>query len=205
MGAAVLGQNRMTPIRVITGLSLGLGFLSLSSGLFMSAKAGLSSILLERAWAQSTEAQIPVSPWRSLDALPYARLSVPGTDISRVVLDRASGQALAFAPGFVTGSYPVGHPGSSAIAAHKNTHFAFLKDLTSGDHVQVELLSGKTVTYRVKDIEIINSDTDDLYIQSAFSELVLITCYPFDALSFGGPMRYVVRAEKVRPIFQTNA
>jgi len=29
------------------------------------------------------------------------------------------------------------------------------------------------------------------------SRLALITCYPFDAVSFNGPMRYVVYAEKV--------
>ena len=33
-------------------------------------------------------------------------------------------------------------------------------------------------------------------IPSAVGALVLLTCYPFDAVTAGGPLRYVVTAER---------
>lgn len=186
--------------KLIIAAGLLSGGLIFGSGVWMGGKAVLAQHLLEGAWDQSVETQTPVQPWKSMDARPMAKLSVPALDKSVIVFDRASGQALAFGPGHMPETAPIGANGTAAIAAHKNTHFAFLKGLSSGMTFTVELVSGEVQTYRVTGTEIINTDTHSFTIPSdpnARSELALITCYPFDAVSFGGPLRYIVTGERV--------
>jgi sortase A len=44
-------------------------------------------------------------------------------------------------------------------------------------------------------MEIVNADETELRLDGDTSKLVLVTCYPFDALRAGGPLRYVITAE----------
>ena len=56
------------------------------------------------------------------------------------------------------------------------------------------------LTYKVTHTQILDSRKDGLPIEvkaKTPSRLALVTCYPFDAVSFNGPMRYVVYAERV--------
>jgi len=56
------------------------------------------------------------------------------------------------------------------------------------------------MSYRITHMEILDSRETGITIEGTAimpSRLALITCYPFDAVSFNGPMRYVVYAEKV--------
>jgi len=47
-------------------------------------------------------------------------------------------------------------------------------------------------------LEIADARTTDLRLDDGTS-LVLVTCYPFDAIDAGGPLRYVVTAVVDRP------
>ncbi len=49
----------------------------------------------------------------------------------------------------------------------------------------------------VEDIDIFDSRTDTLLRPSGDNDLFLITCYPFDALLPGGPLRYLVMAGRL--------
>ena len=95
------------------------GALILGSGLWMNGKAALAQILLERAWMNAQTHQSAKPPWPGMDAKPLARLSVPQFGESSIVLNHASGQALAFGPAFITDTASLGSLGVSAIAAHK--------------------------------------------------------------------------------------
>ena len=44
-----------------------------------------------------------------------------------------SGRTLAFGPGHVDGTPLPGDPGNSVLSGHRDTHFAFLRELRSGD------------------------------------------------------------------------
>ncbi len=55
---------------------------------------------------------------------------------------------------------------------------------------------GKRHAYSVADTKIIDSRTTKLQLGDA-AGLVLMTCYPFDAIAPGGPLRYLVFAEEV--------
>jgi len=54
--------------------------------------------------------------------------------------------------------------------------------------------AGQRFHYRVREIEV--ADQRDLRLPRLLAErtLTLVTCYPFDAVETGGPLRYVVVA-----------
>jgi sortase A len=110
-----------------------------------------------------------------------------------VVLQGASGEALSFGPGFVAESSQIGEGGDSVIAGHRDTHFAFLKHLKTGDALSIETLSGETIHYEVDALEVIDSDVVELSIEPNQHRVRLVTCYPFDSVT-SGSLRYVVTA-----------
>jgi sortase A len=171
--------------------------LSLAHGAWIPAKARLAQVLLDHAWHETQDTQAPVKPWPWADTWPMARLSVPAHKKSMVVLAGANGAALAFGPGHLTTSAPPGALDNSVIAGHRDTHFAFLKVLKPGDALQLQALDGVVHHYTVTDTQVVH-ETDTRVLQPSRSAmLTLITCYPFDAVVPGGPLRYVVRARGI--------
>jgi sortase A len=83
------------------------------------------------------------------------------------------------------------------IAGHRDTHFEFLRELVIGDELRVDRPDGGSVRYRVSDLAVIDARTDRLPLDAAADRLELVTCFPFDALVPGGPLRYRVLAERV--------
>lgn len=161
----------------------------------IEAKAALAPVLLERAWRQSREAGRPVKAWPWADSWPVARLTVPRLSVSLPVLSGADGGALAFGPGHVIGTSRPGGPGNVALAGHRDTHFAFLEDLAVGDTLELESVRDDPRRYRVSGTAVVDSRETGLATDSDGWRLTLVTCYPFDAIVPGGPLRYVVFAE----------
>ena len=91
-----------------------------------------------------------------------------------------------------------GQRGNSVIAGHRDTHFNFLKDLAIGEKLQVETADGRGHTYRVVDLDVVDARRGSLLLDTDESVLSLVTCYPFDAVAAGGPMRYVVTLSLLR-------
>lgn len=166
----------------------------LVAGLWIPFKAMLAQELLELAWAESRARQAEVKPWPWADTWPVARLSFPGESGSVIVLQGAHGESLAFGPGWLSGSGSVSEP--VVIAGHRDTHFARLADLESGTLLQVEHRSGESVSYRVRRSRVVDSRRGMIDLtRLAPGTLMLVTCYPFDAVDAGGPLRYVIEAE----------
>jgi sortase A len=46
-------------------------------------------------------------------------------------------------------------------------------------------------------MEVIDSRTESVMLQRQAGVLTLITCYPFHALNAGGPLRYLVHAQRI--------
>jgi len=112
------------------------------------------------------------------------------------VLEGDSGAVLAFAPGRApAGGTPETHR-SVVISGHRDTHFRFLQDLRTGDPLILETPRGKQ-DYRVTGTAIRDARTDRIAIRKGVEELILTTCYPFDAPIAGGPLRYLVAAQGV--------
>ena len=167
---------------------------------YIHAKASLAQLLLEAAWLQTLDDQTDVKPWPWADTWPIARLSVPRLNLHRIVLAGANGSSLAFGPGYLFNSKAFNENGNSMIAGHRDTHFAFLRKLNSGDLIHIQRKDGVLDIYRVTMIYIADeNDTAHLY-QVQDKRLTLITCYPFTAIIPGGPLRYVIEAEHEQSI-----
>jgi sortase A len=81
------------------------------------------------------------------------------------------------------------------ISSYRGIHFKMLKDTKVGDSISVVTTQGETVSYQVKTMEVVDSSVAS--IKTEQSGQVLVTCYPFDVVIAGGPLRYVLTAEAV--------
>jgi sortase A len=128
---------------------------------------------------------------------PLARLTMPARGVDLYILDDASGRALAFGPGHVSGTALPAHPGNSVIVAHRDTHFAFLREVVTGDEIDVVGRDGAAAQYRVRDVAVLDQSETRVLDPADASQLTLITCFPFDAVQPGSRLRYVVIAQRV--------
>lgn len=183
--------------RQLVGLVLILaGALGLGQGGWIWAKALLAQLLLEESWNRTVAEARPVKPWPWADTWPVARLRVPAYRADLIVLAGASGEALAFGPARVDGSAAPGARGNLVISGHRDTHFRFLAKLKRGDSVLLDDAHGAVHAYRITGSEVVDSRTHTLRLTADGARLTLVTCWPFDALVPGGPLRYVVYAEQ---------
>ena len=173
---------------------LALGFWNLGQGAYIPAKAWFAQELMQRAWLRVTAGEDRAAPWPWADTWPIARLTVKTRDVDLIVLAGGSGRTLAFGPGHLGASAMPGHVGNSVIAGHRDTHFAFLRDVEPGELIGVESFDGVRHLYKVTAVNVVDSRKGSLLLDTDLSMLTLVTCYPFDAVEAGGPMRYVVTA-----------
>jgi sortase A len=171
-----------------------LGTWELGRGAWIYAKAQLAQYLLQRAWARALHGDPAAKPWPWADTWPVARLQVPAHGVDLIVLTGVSGRTLAFGPGHAPQSARLGAPGTAIVTAHRDTHFRFLERVRPGDEVMVETPDGIIARFRVQEIEVVDSRSGVIRAEPDAPALVLMTCYPFDALVAGGPLRYVVTA-----------
>jgi sortase A len=185
-------QRRLRRFAVGVLIALGVGLLAM--GFWMPAKAELAQHLLNRAWDRTTEGGAAAKPWPWADTHPVARLALPGSAEPLTVLAGASGRNLAFAPTLMDGSAELGTPGVSVIAGHRDTHFRSLAALRVGDALVVERPDGATFVYEVQDLDVVDGRHAELRLDSDESVVVLVTCWPFEAVTVGGSWRYIVTA-----------
>jgi len=186
-----------SPGNLVVAALLALGFWNLGQGAYIPAKAWLAQQLMQHAWLRVTAGEDRAAPWPWADTWPVARLTVKTRDVDLIVLAGGSGRTLAFGPGHLGASALPGETGNAVIAGHRDTHFAFLKDIDVDDLIGVETPQGQGHLYRVVSIDIVDSRKGSLELDTRQSLLSLVTCYPFDALEAGGPLRYVVTAQKL--------
>jgi sortase A len=112
---------------------------------------------------------------------------------------------MAFGPGHVAGSAAPGTPGDTVLSGHRDTQFRVLKDLLPGDQVRLETADGARYDYAVTDTQVVHARDLAILGDTGEPQLTLVTCFPFDAIAPGGPLRYVVRAARVRPALRARA
>jgi len=195
----------MNPIRptpqMLTGLMVFLLTISLwqlGEGLWIYAKAGLAQHLLQRAWSRTLAGDTNSKPWPWADTWPVARLIVPSQHIDQIVLEGAYGRTLAFGPGHVESAGPIGASDTVILTGHRDTHFRFLQRLQRNDVIALDTPTGIRRRYRVKETHIADSRSAAIEVEQDHSQLVLVTCYPFDSPMPGTLWRYVVIAEVER-------
>lgn len=175
----------------------------ITNGGYIFVKAQLAQYLISNAWEEMIAEAAPVKPWPWADTWPVARLQLKGVEL--YVLNGANGASLPFGPGHLTGTAFPGESGSSIIAGHRDTHFKFLRKVALDDKIKIQTRNGDIVWYEVNKIVIADSRKQTLQTSQQAEQLTLVTCYPFDAIDPGGPLRYVVTANKIiKPELSVN-
>ncbi len=168
------------------------GFWQFGQGIYLTAKAQVAQVLLEKAWQKTLAGDPNAKPWPWADTSPTARLRVPSLGIDQIILSGASGRNLAFGPAHVLASQALG-TGTSIVSGHRDTHFRFLQNLKEGNMILIETSDGKDYSYTVAATEIADTKSNQLKLNNG-SSLILVTCYPFNVIAPTGDLRYVVTA-----------
>jgi sortase A len=192
----VIKAQQLNVRNIVINLILFIGILLFGKGFYVNVKAQLAQTLIEYSW-HSRNADSPASkPWWWADTSAIATLEVPRLNKRLFVMRDASGESLAFGPGHLNASAPINEGGHVMIAGHRDSHFTFLQHIRTGDLISTTSANNVTTQYRVTQAYVLNTNKHSL-IKYQHNELTLITCYPFNGIINGGPLRYIVNAEPV--------
>jgi sortase A len=172
------------------------GLLLFGQGAYIHAKALVAQMLLRHAFEQTIVTGHDIKPWSWADTWPIARIEIKRLHADAIVLAGSSGQALAFGPGHIELTPDAGERGVAVYSAHRDTHFRFLEDVIVGDEIDVTRSDGRTFRYRVDGSAVVRFDASGIDPNSSGYELVLSTCWPFDAVT-SGPDRYILHATMI--------
>ncbi len=178
--------------KVLALLLLLSGIWYLGGAVAIHAKAILAQVLLQQAWDTTLKGGEQIKPWPWADTWPVARIRVSRLGVDQLVLAGASGRTLAFGPGQVDGTSLSGRQNNRVISGHRDTHFSWLAEVQDGDEIMLELPDGGQRNYQVVQRSIHHESETELLLDQGVPLLRLITCYPFDAIIPGGPLRFVV-------------
>jgi len=181
------------PIILSLAATLGGGAM-VAKALYIPIKAEVAQVMLTRAFTQSVETGAPVKPWSWADTAPVAKVSAERLGVSEIVLSGGSGEAMAFGP---TALVDDRARGLTILAAHRDTHFTFVRDLEVGDTITLSRIDGSDTQYAVTAFETVRWDEFSYPTHGADGLLALTTCYPFDTHE-PGPLRRIVWAERVK-------
>ena len=193
-----MSRMRITPpvLAVLVACLLATSLWQVGEGSWIYTKARFAQYLLQRAWSRTLAGETAVKPWPWTDTWPIVRLTVPSKKIDLIVLNGAYGRTLAFGPGYVESSALPGSVGTTILTGHRDTHFSFLKGLHQQDELVIETATGKRLRYVISESRIVDSRSGTIALSPSQTTLALVTCYPFDSIMPGGPLRYIVVVEQ---------
>jgi sortase A len=181
---------------VIVAAALIFGFSQIAQGVYIKIKAEAAQVLLERAWDRAMAGERAPKPWPWADTWPVARIEALRLKKSAIVLMGASGEAMAFGPGHISYTPLPGRRGTAVIAAHRDTHFAFLKDIRAGDELRVTNADGSQYRFKVSRFEVVDAGASGIEPSGPGYNLALVTCWPFNS-NTRGSLRYIVHATRI--------
>ena len=173
-----------------------IGIVFVGKAFYLDAKAELAQYLINSAWHSRVAGQPAAKPWPWADTYAVARIEVPRLQIVQYIMRDSSGESLAFGPGHLAESALPASVGHSMIAGHRDSHFEFIKNLIIGDTVVISNYQDNRQVYRVNKAVEFDTRTEQLYLTNQ-DMLTLITCYPFNELVPGGPLRWIVDATPI--------
>lgn len=186
------GWRRALPQVVSTALIIAGAAIGIPAA-WMPAKAELAQQLLERNFEEGLASGEAAKPWPWADFSIMGKLSAERLGKSDIVLSGASGEAMAFGPA----EFPTSlGKRVTLLSAHRDTHFAWMRDLQVGDRLALERIDGSAAHYRVTRLETVRWDAFSLSSQTPDDTLILATCFPFGA-NTSGPLRRVAHAVRI--------
>jgi sortase A len=184
-------------LQAATLVLLAIGFGCVGEAGWIHLKAYVAQVAIARAWSRAQDGTPDAKPWPWADTRPIAKLTASKGTHELMVLEGSNGRNLAFGPTHDPASVLPGERGNSVIEGHRDTHFAFLRDLRIGDTLRVDLADGRSSSFAIVDVRIVDSRRWRIALDADAARLTLVTCYPFDAVRSGGPLRMVITAAAI--------
>jgi LPXTG-site transpeptidase (sortase) family protein len=121
-----------------------------------------------------------------------AKLDAPSVQLSATVLEGTDDATLARGAGHIEETAFPGQPGNIGIAGHRDTTFRAVRDLHTGDPLELTT-SDRVYRYLITKTFVV--EPEDVYVldPSARPTLTLVTCYPFTFIGHA-PHRYIIQA-----------
>jgi sortase A len=191
---------RTSVLRFAQRLFLGVGFVTLAYAGGMAAWAEIYQRYESRMFEQKLDVREFTNPnvLATIVDIPegdlVGKMEIPRIGISVMVLEGVESSTLRTGAGHVPGTAPPGSGGNAAIAAHRETFFRNLREIRSGDRIQVSTLRG-TYAYIVDATEIVGPEDTSVLESKGYPELTLITCFPFYFIG-PAPKRFIVHARR---------
>ncbi len=126
------------------------------------------------------------------ERLPLAMLRIPEVGVEVAVLTGTDELTLNRGVGHIEGTPLPGARGNVGLAGHRDGFFRPLKDIESGDHIELVTLED-SLSYRVTDTWIVDPSEVSVLAPTDEDALTLVTCYPFYFVGHA-PQRFIVRA-----------
>lgn len=182
----------MNAMRYCAAVLALLGVVLLANGFWIPMKAVFAFGLIDHSFQKAIAAQQSQKPWSWADFNVVGKLVIKGEQIH--VMDRATGQALAFGAGrheeYDEKSGPL------VLSGHRDSHFSVLEHIKIGDEFSYR---NQFDSYHYKVIETRIFDLDDGIIETPEpDEILLITCWPFHAVDPDASKRLLVLAMRNR-------
>ena len=184
---------RRALLLALAGFLLTVGGAKAISAAWYPVKAVVAQILLAHSFEQGLASGTAIRPWPWADASAVARLTADRLGKSDIVLSGGSGEAMAFGPA----EFPTRHGRHvTLLGAHRETHFAWMRELEVGDELTLERVDGSVARFEVTALQTVEWDRFALPSRPRAQMLLLATCFPFDA-DEPGPLRRVAWARRI--------
>ena len=163
----------------------------------MPLKALVGEYLLDNVWKKTLRSGLQTKPWASADFMVIGALKVPRLGLSRIVLNTASGEAMAWGVGRIA-NIPTGSKFSPIIlAGHRDSHMKFMSKLQVGDQLDFQLADGSSQSYKITKSIVLSKPEFHLTDKSVgHPQLILTTCWPFNATQ-PSQERYVLVGDEI--------
>jgi LPXTG-site transpeptidase (sortase) family protein len=123
---------------------------------------------------------------------PLGVLSIATLDIQVPVYNGTDEFNLNRGLGRIRGMARLGEDGNLGISGHRDGFFRGLKDIQSGDEIELKTAGG-VQRYSVTEITIVDKHDESPLEPTEENQLTLVTCYPFYFVGHA-PKRYIVTA-----------
>lgn len=123
------------------------------------------------------------------------RLQIPKISLDAMIVEGTTRRPLLLGPGHLRTSAQPGEPGNSVVAAHRDTFFRRLAELTVGDDIYVDR-GGQQFHFTVVDRKIVTPKDTWVLAGTNDERLTLITCYPIRFIG-PAPERLVIISQRV--------
>lgn len=190
-------------LRVVEVACWALGIATAAIYLAARADAALSSAA-EIARFEQTVDQPNFSMWSASRVKAYREsvagqtgtvlgvLTIPSVQLKVPVYDDASELHLNRGAALIAGTALPSEGRNTGIAGHRDGFFRSLKDIRTGDVLELQMRDG-LYRYRVLAISVVDKSDARLLAATDSAVLTLVTCYPFYFVGHA-PRRFVVRA-----------